>query len=266
MKNNPYLPFKAKIKSAKIICPETKHFVVELTKRCNASAGQFMMLSVWGYGEVPISVSGIHTTSLEFTVRRVGMVTSALFELNDGNTLWLRGPYGRAFPLDITKGRDVIVVAGGIGLAPLRPLIHRLLDKQPNRLTILYGAKTPQELLYKDELSLWQDKGAKVVLTVDQPQNGWEGNIGVVTTLWHHFNGDFKKATAFVCGPPVMIKAVLNDLFHFGMPAERIITTLEAHMKCGVGKCGHCYNGPKYICTDGPVFSLAELRAFNMQI
>ncbi len=266
MKENPYLPLRAKIIKTKNLGPDTKHYWIRPSKAFNPEPGQFMMLSVWGYGEVPISVAGINSKTLEFTIRKVGHVTSALHNLDKGDTLWIRGPYGRGFPLDISETRDIIVVAGGIGLAPLRPLIHHFISTAPERLTLLYGAKTPEELLYREELSRWEKQGAKVVLTVDHPTDNWHSNVGVVTTLWHHFEGNFKEATAYVCGPPVMIRAALKDLFYFGMPPERIITTLEAHMKCGLGKCGHCYNGPRYICTDGPVFSLAEIRTYSLDI
>ncbi|RME63716.1 MAG: hypothetical protein D6778_09150 [Nitrospirae bacterium] len=266
MKNNPYLPFKGTVLKVSALCPDTKHFTVDPHKNLTVQPGQFMMLSLWEYGEVPISISGINHGKLEFTIRRVGFVTSGLTALKEGDTLWLRGPYGRAFPLDIARGRDILIVAGGIGLAPLRPLVQHFVKESPQRLTLLYGARTPEDLLYKDDLSLWKEKGAKVILTVDRPQDGWKGSVGVVTTLWHHFEGDFKEAVAYVCGPPIMIRAALKDLYHFGTPPERIITTLEAHMKCGVGKCGHCYNGPKFICTDGPVFSLAEIRQFKLEI
>lgn len=267
MKENPYLPFKGSVVKVTTLTSDTKHFRVRPHKSLSPQPGQFMMLSLWGYGEVPISISGIKKEGeLEFTIRKVGFVTSALTELTEGDTIWLRGPYGRPFPLDIARGRESLFVAGGIGLAPLRPLVEYFIKESPQRVTLLYGARTPEDLLYRDDLSRWQKAGAKVILTVDRPQDGWNGAVGVVTTLWHHFNGDFKSVVAYVCGPPIMIGTALKDLYHFGTPPDRIITTLESHMKCGIGKCGHCYNGPKYICTDGPVFSLEEIRRYKLEI
>ncbi len=266
---NIYTPLKGKIEEARELCPDVKLYRVRVPKEVHYYPGQFFMLSLWGYGEVPISVCSLDDTqTLEFTVRKAGFVTSAIHQLQAGDTIWLRGPYGRRFPLEMSYHRDVVVVAGGIGLAPLRAVIQYLLKerRKVKRVTLLYGSRTPDGLLYREEYDTWRASDVKVVLTVDCPSDGWRGNVGVVTTLWHQVEGELREAVAYVCGPPVMIKAALTDLFLLGMPADRIVTTLEAHMKCGVGKCGHCYNDGRFICTDGPVFTYKEIKEWDLTL
>jgi sulfite reductase subunit B len=266
--SNIYLPLKGRIEKIVPLTEDVNLYRIRSEKTLNYSAGQFFMVSVWGYGEVPISVCSLPEAPdiLDISIRKVGFVTNAIHRLREGDELWFRGPYGRGFPLELSIDRDVILVAGGIGLAPLRAVIHWLIKhrKKVGRISLLYGAKTPSQLLYREEFDQWRKEGIKVVLTVDAPEDGWTTNVGVVTTLWHHVEGDFKKSVAYICGPPVMINTSMLDLYRFGMPLERIITTLEAHMKCGVGKCGHCYASEKYICTDGPVFNYEEIKRYRL--
>ncbi|NOX20778.1 MAG: hydrogenase [Nitrospirae bacterium] len=260
--NNIYRPIKGTIERIKKQTSDVSLFTLELEEPVHYKAGQFFMVSVWGAGEVPISVTSLarKSTRIEFCIRRVGMVTGRIHQLKEGDNLWIRGPYGRAFPLELAKGRDVVIVAGGIGIAPLRPLIETFMKRKKYKVSLLYGSRSPDDIVYLDETRKWKQQGVNVVLTVDRPTDGWKGNVGLVTTLWHLAEVDFKKSVAFICGPEVMIRAAMQDLFFFGMPEERIITTLEAHMKCGVGKCGHCYAGKLYICKDGPVFSYKEIK------
>ncbi len=266
-RENVYLPLSADVEEVIPLTPETSLFRVRPEAAIEYSPGQFFMVSLWGAGEVPISVASLGGGDgpLELCIRRAGLVTGALHGLEAGDTVWLRGPYGNGFPLDLSRGRDVVVVAGGIGMAPLRPLILWFLENPgaAGRVTLLYGAKRPEEIVFREEMDGWKERGVDVLLTVDTPAKGWEGRTGLVTALWQDVRSDLQKAVAYICGPDVMIRAAMGELFLLGMPEERIITTLEAHMKCGVGKCGHCYAGPRYICTDGPVFSYREIRSHS---
>ncbi len=263
---NIYLPQKGTIVSVNEETDSVRLFRIRMNRPIQYRPGQFFMVSLWGAGEVPISVTSLSGEEgfIEFCIRRAGSVTSRLFELKSGETLWFRGPYGRPFPLDIARGKDVVIVAGGIGIAPLRPLIEHFSKRKKARVVLLYGSRSPEEIIYRKRISEWQKMGVKVVLTVDRGSRNWKGNIGVVTTLWHLAEVEFKKSVAYICGPEVMIKAAMQDLFFFGMPEDRIITTLEAHMKCGVGKCGHCYAGPLYICKEGPVFTYKEIKELSI--
>lgn len=264
MKDNIYIPENCKIEDITQLATDVKLFRVKIDTPVNHVPGQFFMVSVWGAGEVPISVASLPEKdgTIELCIRKTGTVTSAIHSVKTGQTIGLRGPYGRGFPLDLSKGRDVVIVAGGIGIAPLRPLIRHFMinHDEVGRVTLLYGSRTPDEIIFRDELEEWKDGGIALVLTVDRGNDNWNGNIGLVTGFWPEVRTNFKEAVAYICGPEVMIKAAMRDLFFLGMPDERIITTLEAHMKCGVGKCGHCYAGPRYICTDGPVFSYKEIK------
>jgi NAD(P)H-flavin reductase len=203
--------------------------------------GQFAMLYAFGAGEAPISVSAVDG-GVEHTIRAVGAVTSALCE---AETIGVRGPYGNTWPLEEAAGREVVVVAGGIGLAPLRPVVRAL----GSRAIVLYGARAPQELLYVDELASW---GAQV--TVDAPSAGWDGPVGVVTKLIERADFDPASAAAMICGPEVMMRFAAAALLERGMPADAIWVSLERGMRCGVGHCGHCQLGRLLICRDGPVF------------
>jgi sulfite reductase subunit B len=230
--------------------------------------GQFVQVSVLGAGEVPISISSspCEKRFAELTVRSVGKVTSALHNLNRGDFVGLRGPYGNFFPIEEVLNKDLIFIAGGIGLAPLRSLIKYVLDnrKKYGRLYLLYGARRQEELLFKEDLKRWYDlKDFDVHLTVDKAQSGWTGNVGVVTALFKKLKIDAKRCTAYICGPPIMIKYALQGLSKLGLKDRDIIITLERYMKCGVGKCGHCYLVNKYVCTDGPVFSYFQLKGLR---
>ncbi len=259
-----YLPFAVKVLGVDDMTSDVKLFRLEKPRGFRYSPGQFLMASVWGAGEVPISIAstdGIHE-AIELCVRKVGLVTSALHERREGDFLGIRGPLGNTFPFEETGGRDILFVAGGIGIAPLRSLISLVMEhrKDFGKIAFIYGSRNPSEVLFLKEVMQWREKNVDVILTVDVRSDGWKFNTGIVTEYLNKVAISFKEAHAFICGPPLMINAVMRDLSFMGMPQEQIITTLEAHMKCGVGKCGHCYNGSKYICTDGPVFSYAELR------
>jgi NAD(P)H-flavin reductase len=224
--------------------------------------GQFVMVYAFGIGEVPISVSGppfVQGPTI-LTVRAVGAVTNAVCASTPGAVLGLRGPFGTAWPVDAAAGGDVVVVAGGIGLAPLRPVILRLLERREEygSAELLYGARTPGDLLYPDLLSAWRE-AIDVAVTVDAADGDWAGKVGVVPKLLGEARFSPEATTAFVCGPEIMMRFATEALLARGVAPERILLSMERHMQCGVGLCGHCQLGPTLICRDGPVYTHAQL-------
>ena len=225
--------------------------------------GQFVMVYAFGVGEVPISVSGPPGRPGEpvvLTVRDVGAVTHAICGSEPGAVLGLRGPLGNSWPVETAEGGDVVVVAGGIGLAPLRPVVLHALTRRASfgAVSLLYGARTPADLLYTDELAAWSEKLA-VEVTVDAAETSWTGRVGVVPKLLEQAELRSEAASAFVCGPEVMIHFTVEALRARGVPDERIFLSLERDMRCGVGLCGHCQLGPTLICRDGPVYTQAQV-------
>lgn len=222
--------------------------------------GQFAMLYAFGAGEVPISVSAIPDGALVHTVRAVGAVTRALCNLGEGGGLGLRGPFGRGWPMERAEGRDVVVVAGGLGLAPLRPVVHALAARRERygRVRLFYGGRSPSELLYREELEAWRE-AIGVELTVDAPEPGWTGEVGVVTRLIRRAQLDPARTIAMACGPEVMMRFAAAALREQGVPASDIWLSLERSMKCATGHCGRCQLGPLFVCKDGPV--VCEERA-----
>jgi NAD(P)H-flavin reductase len=227
--------------------------------------GQFSMLSVFGVGELPISISGDcgERERLVYTVRSVGQATQALVSQRVGDGIGVRGPYGTNWPIDLARGRDVIVVAGGIGLAPLRPVIYSILRNRAayGRLVLLYGARSPRDLLYRKELATWaRNREVQVLVTVDYGGLSWRGHVGVVTTLFKYARFQPAKSVAMVCGPEIMMRFVTRELEVRGLSRNDIYLSMERNMKCGVGLCGHCQYGPHFICRDGPVFRYEAIR------
>lgn len=225
--------------------------------------GQFVMVYMFGVGEVPISVSGppeSHGEPVVLTVRDVGAVTHAICSSQPGAVLGLRGPLGNSWPVETASGGDILVVAGGIGLAPLRPVVLHALRHRTNyqNVWVLYGARTPQDLLYRDELDAWQFE-VGVDITVDAANTNWLGRVGVVPKLVGQADFRSDSVRAFVCGPEVMIHFTVEALRERGVPDERIFLSLERDMRCGVGLCGHCQLGPTLICRDGPVYTQAQV-------
>ncbi|MFH0899390.1 MAG: FAD/NAD(P)-binding protein [Pseudomonadota bacterium] len=229
--------------------------------------GQFNMLYALGAGEVPISISGDPRRSLELvhTIRAVGRVTGSLQALRRGCVLGVRGPYGHGWPLDEAKGRDVILIAGGLGIAPLRPAIYHLIDHRQDyrRIAILYGARTPRDLLYRRELERWRGRlDIELEVTVDRARPDWHGRVDIVTALLPTITADSATALAMVCGPEVMMRFVARELEERGIGKDRIYLSLERNMKCGVGLCGHCQYLPFFVCKDGPVVRLDRIAPF----
>jgi NAD(P)H-flavin reductase len=229
--------------------------------------GQFNMLYVFGVGEVPISISGdaAQLQTLMHTVRSVGTVTKALRKLKRGDVLGVRGPFGSHWPVEGARGSDVVIVAGGIGLAPLRPVLYPLLADRERygRIVLLYGARTPEDLLYKRELEKWRGRfDLNVDVTVDSATGDWCGNVGVVTTLISRAEFDPLETVAFICGPEVMMRFTILELEKLGLGAEKIFISMERNMKCAIGLCGHCQFGPTFICREGPVFRYDRIKPF----
>jgi anaerobic sulfite reductase subunit B len=224
--------------------------------------GQFAMLTAFGVGEVPISLSGRGTDgSLIHTIRDVGAVTAELCRIPRGEAIGVRGPFGTTWPLQEARGADVVVLAGGLGLAPLRPAVEGLLARRDSygRLLLLYGARTPGDLLYPQQLEDWRAEGLDVRLTVDAGTRSWLDRVGFVSALLDDVILDFESAVALVCGPEVMMRVTVGALLQRGVSAERTYVSLERSMSCGIGHCGHCQLGPILICRDGPVFTWDEV-------
>jgi NAD(P)H-flavin reductase len=226
--------------------------------------GQFNMLYVFGTGEVPISISGdpARPGELVHTVRAVGTVTGRLCTLRRGDTVGVRGPYGSAWPMEDATGQDIVLIAGGLGLAPLRPAIYHVLSRRDayGRVAILYGARTPDDLVYRRELERWRGRfDARVLVTVDRASPAWRGRAGVVTALLETLEFDPAATVALLCGPEVMMRFTIRELAARGLPADRVFLSLERNMQCAVGFCGHCLYGPTFVCKGGPVYPLDRI-------
>ncbi|MGW6316584.1 FAD/NAD(P)-binding protein [Streptomyces sp. NPDC055099] len=227
------------------------------TALASFAPGQFAMVYAFGVGEIPVSVSRVNGHELVHTIRSVGAVSAALCGLGPGAQVGLRGPFGTGWELDGATGQDLLIIAGGIGLAPLRPLVLDALAAPHayGRPNLLIGARTPDDLLYADDLRAWTAARGPLhcAVTVDRPAPAWSGHVGVVTTLLNGARFDPENTTAYICGPEVMIRATARDLLHRGLPSHRIRVSLERNMRCATGHCGHCQLGSVLVCRDGPV-------------
>lgn len=263
---NPYLPYPARIIRTLPQIPEHELFQIRLEQQEKVNSftyrpGQFVMLSVIGTGEAPFSISSSPTRPgiIELCVRRIGHVTNALFKLHPNAMVCVRGPYGNGFPIEELEGNNLLLVAGGLGMAPLRSLLWYALDNRSKfkDITLMYGARNPDEMLFKYELLNLIDRAdVNCLLTVDKDESGiWKAHIGVVTKLFDHVEIDSAQTYAAICGPDVMFKFVLKKLLERDFSKDRILMSLERNMQCGVGKCGHCMIGYKYTCLDGPIFT-----------
>jgi NAD(P)H-flavin reductase len=237
----------------------------DLTRGLAFRPGQFNMLTVFGVGEAAISISGdpAETNCLVHTVRGVGAVTRALTQLEVGAILGLRGPFGTGWPIVQARGQDVIIVAGGVGLAPLRPAILSLLAERQRfgKLVLLYGARSPDDILFHRQLESWRHRfDIDIEVTVDHASTEWHGHVGVVTTLIGRASFDAQNTIAFVCGPEIMMRFTIKSLEAAGIASQAIYLSMERNMKCAVGLCGHCQFGPSFICRDGPVMRYDRVR------
>lgn len=267
-----YQPFFCKIESIKDLTTTEKlfKFVREDGKPFGHKPGQFMQVSIMGIGEAPISVSSSPTRGnyLEMGIRRTGTLTDAMHKLKVGDVIGMRGAFGTFFDTDAMKGRDLLLISGGCGLAPMRALIQFIEDERDDfgEVTILYGAKSPEDVLYKDELVKWQNsKKVECRITVDNVPEGtcWNTNVGLITKLIPPLKIDVTATTAVIVGPPIMYKFVITELNSKGLEDKNIVVSLERYMKCGVGKCGHCTIDNLYCCIDGPVFTLDQVAGLR---
>lgn len=232
---------------------------------CRFLPGQFNMLYVLGAGEIPISISGDpgNLGSFTHTVREVGAVSRLLGRLKCGDTLGLRGPFGTSWPVNEGEGRDILLIAGGIGLAPLRPVIYQVIHERERfrRVTVLYGVRTPEDLLFQKELKRWREGGLlDLQLTADVAGPTWDGQVGVVPRLISRASFDPSSGVVMICGPEIMMRYSVTELNRLGVADGRIYLSVERNMKCAIGFCGHCQYGGKFICKDGPVFSYERIQ------
>ena len=272
MTDNIYTPYQMRIERVTYEAPGVKTFMLKFVNEADAEkfdfkAGQFGEYSVFGVGESTFCIASSPTRKgyIECTFRQTGRVTTALAGCEEGSIVGFRGPYGNIFPIDEWKGKSLLFIAGGIALPPMRFVIWDALDLRSNfkDITIIYGARTVKDLVYKHELQAWEEmKDVKLITTVDPGGESpdWKGEIGFVPTIVEKVAPSSKDTIAIVCGPPVMIKYTFPVLDKLGFTDNNIYTTLENRMKCGFGKCGRCNVGKVYVCKDGPVFTLAQLK------
>jgi sulfhydrogenase subunit gamma (sulfur reductase) len=280
MNENIYLPKAAILDRVTDEIPEVKTFYWHFEDEADQKAfrgfrpGQFAQVSCFGAGEFPASLPPSPTEDETFfTVRSVGSVTAALHRMKPGERFGVRGPYGNGFPMEEYYGKNLVFVAGGIGLIPLRScIVYALANRERyERIMVFYGSRTPRELMYASNLKEWGESGGiECRLTVDRkgPADAWDGNVGVVGSLFKVPGASIPvdNAIAFVCGPPVMFRFVIKDLLALGIREKDIVSTLERYMKCGVGKCGHCCIGTAYVCTEGPVFTYEQIKRLGEDI
>jgi len=267
-----YSPMEGVIVNTKMMTEKEKFFEIKLEggKELGHMPGQFVQFSIFGVGEAPISISSSPTKkdkgTFEVCVRNVGVFTSALHKLDVGDKVGVRGPFGKPYPIDEIKGNDLIMVAGGLGIVPLRSLIKFVMDKRRDfgAVTVLLGCKAPKERLFTDEVEEWGNMtDINYACTVDRADPDWKGNVGVITTLIPGVDIDVKRTYAVVVGPPIMYKFVVAELLKKGLQTKQIVLSLERRMKCGLGKCGHCQINDKYVCQDGPTFTYDEIRGLE---
>lgn len=279
--NNPYLPIPVTIKKITIEneARDIKTFdlvfnVKKDTEKFKYTCGQFAEISMLGIGEAPIGIasSPMDEELVQFTVKKytTGVVTSALHNLCPGDMIGIRGPYGNGFPMKDFEGSNLVIVGGGFALTTLRSLTRYILhEKNRDRfkdITILYGARSPGELIYKSELKQWEERGdINVQLTVDKGDENWKGRVGLVPNVLREVAPRSENGIVLVCGPLIMVKYTMLPILDLGFKPERIFFSLEMRMKCGIGKCGRCNIGPKYVCKDGPVFTYKELQGLPQE-
>lgn len=271
--HNPYLPYQLKVERVINESPEKdlKTFDLSFENPDDAQnfryiPGQFAEVSILGVGEAPFGIASAPCESgVRFSVKKVGFLTSALHEAEKGDIITVRGPFGNGWPLKEMAGKDLVIIGGGFAFTTLRSLIRYIIEPRNRQdygqVDVIYGNRTPGQMLYKEELAEWQKRDdLNLYLTIDKPVEGWDHYVGFVPQITEQVIKPWSKAIALVCGPPVMIKFTFPVLKGLGFTSERIYTSLEMKMKCGIGMCGRCNIGSKYVCKDGPVFSMAELE------
>ncbi len=260
---NPYFPTAAVIESIIDETPTIKTFVLNPQEEVDFTTGQFIELTVPGFGEAPFTPSSSPRVKekLDVTVMKTGRVTSHLHTMRVKDSLGIRGPFGLGYPLADFKGKELLILGGGCGLAPLRSLLLALFDSIDDyrRIIFKYGARTPEDIMYKQEVKEWSER-IDVEFTVDEGNREWKGKVGVVTTLLDNIDLDLLNSVVIVCGPPVMMKFATLKLLEIGFKPPEIYLSMEKNMSCGIGKCGHCRLGKYYVCKDGPVFKYEQIK------
>ncbi|MBN2282882.1 MAG: FAD/NAD(P)-binding protein [Deltaproteobacteria bacterium] len=279
MQTNPYVPIPVNVDKiiTEVTTKDIKTFRLAFVNKEDEEnfkylPGQFAELSVFGKGESPIGIASSPTQKgyIEFTVQKAGVVTSELHAMEEGTLMGVRGPLGNTWPIDYLEGKNIVIVGGGFAFTTLRSLLNYMID-DANRsrfqnITVVYGAREPGLLIYKDELAQWEKRDdINLNVTVDKGDETWKGREGFVPTVCKEVAPSSENAVAVICGPPIMIRFTLPVFFDLGFSRENIYTSLEMRMKCGIGKCGRCNVGHKYVCKDGPVFSLAELDGLTKE-
>lgn len=262
---DPMLPQRFVIKERRKDTVETFSLMLEPTDDCETVEaplpGQFNMLYAFGVGEAPVSIGGVSGKELLHTIREVGVVTRAMSKLRRGDMVGVRGAFGTGWPLVEARGKDVLLIAGGIGMAALRSAALQLSGSRVAKtVSLLYGARTPDDILYEHEFAMWREGGINLLVTVDRGGGGWGGNVGVVTTLISRVPFEAGNCIIMICGPEIMMKFTVRELKRLGVPEASIFLSMERNMKCAVGFCGHCQFGPDFICKDGPVLRYDRLR------
>ncbi len=266
-KNELYLPIKGKLLKVLEESPSIKTFRIGLERDFSFEAGQFIQLTVPGIGEAPFtpSSSPYEKDYIEVTIMGVGRVTGALHSMKEGGIVGVRGPFGKPYPLDFFYGKEVVLVGGGVGFAPLRSLLLALfyqIDKF-KKVILRYGAKTPNDIIYKYLIDEWKKtRNFDMQLTVDKADAAWQGNEGVVTTILDNFGLDSDRSIAVVCGPPIMMKFATLKVLELKFKEENVFLSMEKNMSCGLGKCGHCRLGKYFVCKDGPVFPYSAIKEY----
>lgn len=265
---NVYLPHLARIESTFDLTYDVRLFRVRFLDPVVEDAfvykpGQFAVVSAFGVGESPFDICSLWQDSLplEFAIRRVGTVTSGLHGLEPGQVVGVRGPFGNWFPMEECRGKDILVIGGGIGMAPMRSVVNWVVEHRSDygALRVLNGARSPQDLVFTNEFDLWRSSpNSELVLTVDRGDENWKDRVALIPSVVTELKYSPENTVAFVCGPPIMIKFTVKALQGLGFQGEQIITTLESKMKCGIGKCGRCNIGQSYVCMDGPVYTFAQ--------
>ena len=265
---NPYRLIETDVLDVITESSTIKTFKLKPSKEILFETGQFMELAIPGVGEAPFTPSSRPSVkeTMEVTIMEAGKVTKKVHELKKGDTVGLRGPYGMGYPLDDFKGREILVLGGGVGLAPLRSLMYALFERIDDfkKIYFRYGSKTPEDIIYKKQLKEWEKRGdLDYRITVDAGNKSWKGHVGLVTTILEGMKIDPKKGIAVVCGPPIMMKFGTFKLLDLGFREENIFLSMEKNMSCGIGKCGHCRIGTYYACKDGPVFTYDKIKGFH---
>ena len=268
MSPNPYQPLSGEIVDIADESPTIKTFVVVTEQPFKFATGQFVELTLPGEGEAPFtpSSSPSDTEKMEITIMKAGQVTNLLHQCEKGQKVGIRGPYGNGYPIDEFAGKEVYIVGGGVGLAPIRSLFLTLVERIRDFKGVVcrFGARTPADLIFKGSLfGPWQKiKGVELKVTVDEANDGWDGHVGVVTTICAPKDVNVKNAVAVVCGPPIMMRFATLKLLEFGFRDKDIYLSMEKNMSCGIGKCGHCMIGKYYVCKDGPVFTYEQIKGY----